>query len=156
MRHKKPSSNHFVVFCVVPSTCIWPANSLRGKELVLVVTGIISNEVLYSCMAPCICIRKCHRKLLVPQGVHTLGAEVSNFAFALQPLLSQRVVGSWINYLSIGNTSQMSLRYNELTFVLPGTVFYCLNKTSTKLCNMHKTVGKSCCPRGYDLQPLTP
>ena len=79
--------------------------------------------------------------LLVPrsQTLHLLLEQCS--ATPLITTSCWQLNGGTINYLSIGNTSQMSLRYNE--FVLPGTVFYCLNKTSTKLCNMHKTEGKS-------------
>ena len=119
MRHKSPHPFTLLFFYVAPATCIRPANSLRGKELVLVVTGIISNEIRgfiqfhYGCMAPCICIRKCHRKLLLPQGVHTLGVDGHCFRSQTLHLLLEQcsstplITTSWqfnggtINYLSI-------------------------------------------------------
>ena len=104
---------------------------------------------------PYSCIREQHRKLLLPQGVHTLGAEGIVFGLKLcagnctcinRNLLLEQcsstppITASWqlnegTSFLSIGTTTPKSLRCNELTCVFPGTAFYCPNKISTKLCN---------------------
>ena len=103
-------------------------------------------------MAPYICIRKCHWKLLLPQRVHTLGTEgivlglklcICSLSRALQHLLSQRV-GSWMDAQQIFITHQY--HYPNVVAVQRVDMFAPENRTllpSTKLCNMHKTEGKS-------------